>query len=106
MNEWLLDSFEIINGVLPHSNWRKKQPVIRTEIFQRSAGYANGDDPLERVQAGEVRRRLEQHYQTAGGRTPVRIELPVGSYAPQFRWLTDIVEETSRPSPVTSTEIP
>jgi len=64
-----------------------KERTIGTDVFQRPAGYATGEDPVVRVQAGEVRRRLEQFYQDSpeqpGG---VRIELPIGSYAPTFRW--------------------
>jgi hypothetical protein len=63
-----------------------KERTIGTEIFQRKAGYATGDDPVVRVQAGEVRRRLEQYHHTAPNASPVRIELPLGSYAPEFRW--------------------
>jgi len=63
-----------------------KERTIGTEIFQRKAGYATGDDPVVRVQAGEVRRRLEQYHHTAPSASPVRIELPLGSYAPEFRW--------------------
>src|SRR5258708_721348 len=63
-----------------------KERTIGTEIFQRKAGYATGDDPVVRVQAGEVRRRLEQYHHTAPIASPVRIELPLGSYSPEFRW--------------------
>ncbi len=63
-----------------------KERTIGTEIFQRKAGYATGDDPVVRVQAGEVRRRLEQYHHTAPSASPVRIELPLGSYAPEFHW--------------------
>jgi hypothetical protein len=62
-----------------------KERTIGTEIFHRKVGYATGDDPVVRVQAGEVRRRLEQYYHAAG-RFGVRIELPLGSYAPEFQW--------------------
>jgi len=74
-----------------------KERTIGTELFQRTPGYATGDDPVVRVQAGEVRRRLEQHYQTATGRSAVRIELPVGSYSPKFHWLPDTVEVSAEP---------
>src|SRR6266849_3758005 len=63
-----------------------KERTIGTEIFQRKAGYATGDDPVVRVQAGEVRRRLEQYHHTAPCASPVRIALPLGSYAPEFHW--------------------
>ncbi len=62
-----------------------KERTIGTEVFQRPPGYATGDDPVVRVQAGEVRRHLEQYYQEMPQPSPLRIELPVGSYAPVFR---------------------
>ncbi len=72
-----------------------KERTIGTEIFHRKAGYATGDDPVVRVQAGEVRRRLEQYYHTVSN-PAVRIELPLGSYAPEFRWhlVAPVAEET------------
>jgi hypothetical protein len=63
-----------------------KERTIGIEIFHRKAGYATGDDPVVRVQAGEVRRRLEQYYHSSSNGSPVRIELPIGSYAPEFHW--------------------
>jgi hypothetical protein len=65
-----------------------KERMIGAKLFQRPAGYATGDDPVVRVQAGEVRRRLEQYHHAATHPSPVRIELPVGSYAPTFQWAT------------------
>lgn len=63
-----------------------KERTIGQDLFQRPAGYSTGDDPVVRVQAGEVRRRLEQYYHATPSHSPVRIELPVGAYAPAFRW--------------------
>jgi hypothetical protein len=63
-----------------------KERTIGMEIFQRQAGYATGDDAVVRVQAGEVRRRLERYYHNAPMASPVHIELPLGSYSPEFRW--------------------
>jgi hypothetical protein len=63
-----------------------KERTIGTDVFERPADYSTGDDPVVRVQAGEVRRRLEQYYQSTPGGAPVLIGLPVGSYAPTFQW--------------------
>lgn len=63
-----------------------KERTIGTEVFQRSPDYSTGDDPVVRVQAGLVRRKLEQHYQDAKESSAVRIDLPLGSYAPEFQW--------------------
>jgi hypothetical protein len=63
-----------------------KERIIGAEVFHRDADYATGDNPVVRVQAGEVRRRLEQYYYTASPDLPVRIEIPLGSYCPAFHW--------------------
>ena len=63
-----------------------KERIIGAEVFHRNADYATGDDPVVRVQAGEVRRRLEQYYYTAPPDLPVRIEIPLGGYCPVFHW--------------------
>ena len=72
-----------------------KERTIGTEIFQRKVGYATGDDPVVRVQAGEVRRRLEQYHHSRPIAAPVRINLPLGSYCPEFHWdvMANPVEE-------------
>ncbi len=63
-----------------------KERTIGADLFQRAAGYATGEDPVVRVQAGEVRRRLEQYYHANPNDSPVRIEVPLGSYAAEFSW--------------------
>ena len=63
-----------------------KERTIGAEVFKRDADYSTGDDPVVRVQAGEVRRRLEQYYHSASADLPVHIEIPLGSYVPEFRW--------------------
>ena len=75
-----------------------KERTIGTEIFQRKVGYATGDDPVVRVQAGEVRRRLEQYRHTRESALPVRIELPLGSYSPEFHW--DVIASPLEEKPV------
>ena len=61
-----------------------KERTIGTEIFHRPAGYDTGYDSVVRVLAGEVRRRLHRYAETRPGASRVQIELPVGSYTPQF----------------------
>jgi hypothetical protein len=61
-----------------------KERSIGADLFHRPADYATGDDPVVRVQAGEVRRRLEQYYHEFSKTSEVRIDLPVGTYVPEF----------------------
>jgi hypothetical protein len=75
---------------------RLKERTIGVDLFQRPPGYATGDDPVVRVQAGEVRRRLDQYYRVNPNTSEVRIELHVGSYTPEFKWMHN-VEQIGQP---------
>ena len=77
-----------------------KERTIGTDVFLRPKDYSTGDDAVVRVQAGEVRRRIEHYYQLAPKSPSVRIELPVGSYSPVFHWLSTSVPADSVPAEV------
>jgi hypothetical protein len=63
-----------------------KERIIGAVLFGRSPDYPTGEDPVVRVQAGHVRRRLENYYQQPGRGTSIRIVLPLGSYTPEFHF--------------------
>jgi hypothetical protein len=54
------------------------------EVFGRPASYDPSDDATVRVKAGEVRKRLGLYYSDQGAQDPIRIELPSGTYVPEF----------------------
>jgi hypothetical protein len=85
-----------------------KERTIGTEVFDRDPNYATGDDPVVRVNAGEVRRRLEQYYYVAPTDTPVRIEIPLGSYIPEFHWTSKVAPHPFPlpPGPQSAVELP
>src|SRR5215470_9633439 len=62
-----------------------KERTIGIEVFGRSTTYDPSDDATVRVKAGEVRKRLGIYYAGEGATDPVRIELPPGTYIPEFR---------------------
>jgi hypothetical protein len=62
-----------------------KERTIGIEVFGRSTSYEPSDDATVRVKAGEVRKRLGIYYSSEGAQNPVRIELPPGTYIPEFR---------------------
>jgi hypothetical protein len=78
-------SYVVLKSLDGHTE-ELKERTIGAEVFKRDPNYSTGDDPVVRVQAGEVRRRLEQYYHSALGGLPVQIEIPVGSYVPEFHW--------------------
>jgi hypothetical protein len=61
-----------------------KERSIGIEVFGRSPTYDANADPVVRITAGEVRKRLVQYYYDSGHDGEVVIELPVGSYIPLF----------------------
>src|SRR5580658_798539 len=63
-----------------------KERTIGIEVFGRSTSYEPSDDATVRVKAGDVRKRLGLYYAEQGAQNPVRIELPAGTYVPEFRW--------------------
>ena len=63
-----------------------KERTIGIEVFGRPTSYEPSDDATVRVKAGEVRKRLGLYYAGQGAHDPIRIELPGGTYVPEFHW--------------------
>jgi hypothetical protein len=63
-----------------------KERTLGVEIFGRSPDYDTATDPIVRVTAGEIRKRIAQYYQEPGREEELRISLPSGSYMPHFQW--------------------
>jgi hypothetical protein len=61
-----------------------KERTIAIDVFGRDPYYDPSADPVVRISAGEVRKRLAQYYQDVADKSELRIELPVGSYHPEF----------------------
>jgi hypothetical protein len=63
-----------------------KERTLGIEIFGRNADYDTSSDPIVRVTAAEIRKRIAQYYQEPGHDGEIRVSLPAGSYVPQFHW--------------------
>jgi hypothetical protein len=63
-----------------------KERTLGIEIFGREADYDTASDPIVRVTATEIRKRIAQYYQEPGHENELRLSLPAGSYMPQFHW--------------------
>lgn len=66
-----------------------KERTLGYSVFDRSPDYDTGADPIVRITAGEVRKRLAQYYQEPGHEHLVHVSLPVGTYIPEFNFLSD-----------------
>ena len=77
------------------------------EIFGRSPDYDTAADPVVRVTAAEIRKRVAQYYQDPAHANELRISLPSGSYVPKFHWPKDAgdpgLKETEQAAPETWT---
>jgi hypothetical protein len=82
-----------------------KERTIATEVFGRRPHSDLSEDTIVRVGAREVRKRLAQYYVTPEGvAARVRIDLPPGSYVPEFRTVES--REVVPPAPPVSDEPP
>jgi hypothetical protein len=92
-----------------------KERTLGVEVFGRSPNYDTSADPVVRFSAGEVRKRIAQYYHENGQSSRVQIELPLGSYVPEFQWRHDeearkksatvassMLQELPRPAVVTA----
>jgi hypothetical protein len=76
----------IVNATLDGQGDLLKERTIGVEIFGKSADYDTALDPIVRVTAGEVRKRIAQYYQEPGHEQEPRLSLQPGSYVPQFHF--------------------
>jgi hypothetical protein len=61
-----------------------KERTLGVEVFHRPPDYDTNLDPVVRLCAGEVRKRLAQYYQSPAHGGELRIDLNPGSYIPIF----------------------
>jgi hypothetical protein len=61
-----------------------KERTLGVEVFGREPDYDTTNDPIVRVTAAEIRKRIAQYYQDPGHDNEIRVSLPSGSYIPHF----------------------
>ena len=69
---------------LEHPGTAVKEYQIATEVFGRQADFDPQLDSMVRVQAGRLRTKLAEYYNTAGATDRIVVELPKGNYAVAF----------------------
>jgi hypothetical protein len=58
--------------------------LIGREVFDRDEGYNPASDPIVRVGAHDVRKKLDLYYKGHGANDAIRLGIPIGSYEPIF----------------------
>ena len=74
----------VVEQELSGASSELKERTIAIDVFGKDPYYDPAADPVVRISAGEVRKRLAQYYQEVADPAQLRIELPVGSYRPEF----------------------
>ncbi len=62
-----------------------KERLLGVDVFGRATDYDSNNDPIVRVTAGEVRKRIAQYYHDSAHQDELWIDLPTGTYVAQFR---------------------
>lgn len=63
---------------------RLKGYTIAVEVFERPVSFDPLVDPVVRIEAGRLRDKLREYYETEGKNDAIRIELPKGGYQLQI----------------------
>ena len=61
-----------------------KERTLGIEVFGREPTYDTAQDPVVRMTAVEIRKRLAQYYQAPEHEHEIRVDFPPGSYLPEF----------------------
>lgn len=67
--------------------------TIAVEALGRDTSFNPVSDPIVRVEAARLRKRLSTYYAGTGNDDPVIIEIPKGSYAPIFVYRASVGED-------------
>ncbi len=78
--------------------------ILGYDVFGRDKNYNPSDDPIVRVFAYEIRKKLEVYYSHEGADDPIRLDIPSGSYQPVFsRHLPEQASEITEAGQATQT---
>jgi hypothetical protein len=78
-----------VNRALDEDTDSIKERTLGVEVFGRDANYDTSLDPVVRMTAVEIRKRLAQYYQLPNHEREPRIDFERGSYVPEFRFLEE-----------------
>ena len=91
----------VVQAALSENRQKIKGYTIAIEALGRPEDFNPVTDPIVRVEAARLRRRLATFYAGSGATDPVRITIPKGSYFPKFCVAepASIFESADVPSP-------
>src|ERR1700683_2640580 len=75
----------VVTKTLDGHSEELKERTLGVEVFERQPDYDTNADPVVRFSASEIRKRIAQYYHENGQGSPLQIDLPLGSYVPEFK---------------------
>lgn len=75
----------LVEQALDNPSAHIKERTLGIEVFGRDANYDTALNPIVRMTASEIRKRIAQYYHEDNHELELRIELPAGTYTPDFR---------------------
>jgi hypothetical protein len=90
----------VVTETLEGRGGHLKERTLGVEALGRGANYDTNADPVVRTSACAIRKRIAQYYAEPGHADEIRIDLPYGSYIPEFRYPLTV------PPPITVAEPP
>jgi hypothetical protein len=83
----------IIRETLAGNSESLKERVLGIAVFHRPPDYDANADPIVRVTAGEIRKRIAQCYHEEEAAGEIQIDLRPGSYVPEFHQVAFVATE-------------
>lgn len=74
----------IVAETLENRHRNLTQHEIGVRVFDRPSNYRSIEDNIVRNYAWQLRRRLSDYFSSEGRNEPLKIEIPLGGYVPQF----------------------
>jgi len=85
--------YYVVDETLQGREGRIKGFTIAHDVFHRDDPEDAQSTPIVRVEAGRLRRRLDDYYQNEGQRDTLRIQIPKGRYVPRFDLVPTATEQ-------------
>jgi TolB-like protein len=92
----------VVEKALAGESDRLKEYVIGVEVYDRDIEYDPRVDSIVRVEAGRLRTKIREYYDTYGREDIVLIRMPKGGYSPEFV-LRDSAELQTLQNPTANT---
>jgi TolB-like protein/Tfp pilus assembly protein PilF len=74
----------VVTETLAGNEHRLKEYTIAVEVFERDKSFDPRTNSVVRVEASRLRHRLREYFLGPGRGDAIHVELPAGSYVPQF----------------------